>query len=164
MRAGVYSSATEASWAALTVTVPIKSTRGGRRPAAPRPVPGTSARTAAEAAGWAPSRSTRRPTRTASVRIHSYRENEIEKYRRKRQSTVKKKFNSCYQLCWCELTFMAHSDRARMGPGPGPGKNGLHYFMFDVHTATYVATYTLGLYSPRLGLSPGESKSSMWIV
>ena len=27
-------------------------------------------------------------------------------------------------------------------------KNGLHYFMFDVHIATYVGTYTLALHSP----------------
>ena len=27
-------------------------------------------------------------------------------------------------------------------------KNGLHYFMLDIPTATYVGTYTLALYSP----------------
>ena len=33
-------------------------------------------------------------------------------------------------------------------------KNGLHYFMFDIHTATYVGAYTLALYSPGPGPSP----------
>ena len=49
---------------------------------------------------------------------------------------------------------MAHSDRAWTGPGLGPGKNGLHYFMFDIHTATYVGTDTLALHSP--GPGPGS--------
>ena len=36
-----------------------------------------------------------------------------------------------------------------MGPGPGPGKNGLHYFVCDIHTATYVEDlYFSILYSP----------------
>ena len=44
-----------------------------------------------------------------------------------------------------------------MGLGPGPEKNGLHYFMFDIHTATYVGTYTLALYSP--GPGPAQALS-----
>ena len=40
---------------------------------------------------------------------------------------------------------MAHSEFER---DRDQEKNGLHYFMFDIHTATYVETYTETLYSP----------------
>ena len=35
------------------------------------------------------------------------------------------------------------------------GKMGCTIFMFDIHTATYVGTYTLALYSP----GPGQARS-----
>ena len=38
-------------------------------------------------------------------------------------------------------------------------KNGLHYFMFDIHTTTYVGTYNLALYSPGPGPSPVQALS-----
>ena len=40
-------------------------------------------------------------------------------------------------------------------------KNGLHYFMFDIHTATYLGTYTLALYSP--GPGPVQALSE-WAI
>ena len=38
-------------------------------------------------------------------------------------------------------------------------KNGLHYFMFDIHTVTYVGTYTSALYSPGPGPGPVQALS-----
>ena len=43
-------------------------------------------------------------------------------------------------------------------------KNGLHYFMFDIQTATYVGTYTLALYSPGLVQALSEWAIMSWPI
>ena len=58
---------------------------------------------------------------------------------------------------------MAYSERA--WTGRGPEKNGLHYFMFEIHTATYVGTNTWALNNLNPGPGPGPLQAlSEWAI